>query len=204
MKKLIKRLLIGVGVLLLAGFIAFLYLIPPFTLLPPDKFSGPELAAAPGVAGITNPAERAIAEHGRYLVVSIGCSGCHTPGGDKGPKFDTEYLAGGMKFSDPHFGTSVSRNLTPDAATGLARRSDEQVKRTLRSGVFAEDGRIFNPFFMPWGEFSNLTEEDRHAIVVYLRTIKPVRHGIPDHSPLGELPTNGFFGLDYGTHEGGR
>ena len=196
MKKLVKRLLIGVGALALAGFLGFLYLIPPFTLVAPEKFIEPERAAAPTTEGIADPARRAIAEHGRYLVVTIGCTGCHTPGGDKGPKFDTEYLAGGMKFSDPQLGTSVSRNLTPDPATGLARRSDEEVKRTLRSGVFAENGRIFNPFFMPWADFSNLTEEDRHAIIVYLRTIKPVRHRIPDHSPVGELPSSGFFGRD--------
>lgn len=202
MKKIIKRVLIGVGILVVIGFFAFLYLIPPFTLAPPETFIKPETDAPPSLDQIKDPARRAIAERGKYLVMTIGCTGCHTPGGAKGPKFDTEYLAGGMKFTDPLYGTSITRNLTPDATTGLGQRSDDQVKRTLRSGVFAETGRVFNPFFMPWGDFSNLTEEDRHAIVVFLRNLKPVAHKIPDFTPASDQQSFSFYGLDYGIREG--
>ena len=201
MKKFLKWSGLIIGCFLVIGFIAFLYFIPPFSLAPPEQFSGPEAAAAPTVDHIADPVERAIAEHGRYIVMTIGCAGCHTPGGDKGPKFDTEYLAGGLKFVDPHQGISYSRNLTPDPSTGLARRTDEQVMRTLRSGVFAEDGRVFFPLFMPWGAFSNLTEEDRHAVVIYLRQLKSVKHKIPDHAATSNAPAHGFYGLDYGIHE---
>lgn len=202
MKKFLKWAGISLGLLFIVGFFAFLYFIPPFTLVPPEEFINAEKVAAPSTENISDPAKRAIAERGKYLVQTIGCTGCHTPGGDKGPKFDTEFLAGGAKFTDPVYGTSISRNLTPDPTTGLARRSDEQVKRTLRSGVFAENGRVFDPTFMPWADFSNLTEEDRHAILTYIRTIKPVKHGIPDFKRESEAPYNSFFGADYGIHEG--
>jgi len=32
---------------------------------------------------------------------------------------------------------------------------------------------------MPWAQFSNWSDEDLHAVVVYLRHIRPIRHGIP-------------------------
>ena len=201
MKKIFKWIAIILGVLVVVGFLSFLYLIPPFTLLPPEEFTKPELAVVPALDHITDPAQRAIAERGRYLVLSIGCSGCHTAGGDQGPKFETQYLAGGLKFTDPIYGTSVSRNLTPDRTTGLARRTDDQVKRTLRSGIFAENGRVFHPLFMPWADFSNLSEEDRHAIVAFLRNLKPVKHAIPDYTREFDQPYNAFYGLDYGTSD---
>ena len=95
----------------------------------------------------------------------------------------------------------MSRNLTPDVETGLGAKTDEQIKRVLRSGVFA-DGRVFHPFMMPWADFSNMTEEDRHAVVVFLRHLKPVRHRIPDWSPSGDAVNETIFGgLDYSIPE---
>ena len=107
-----------------------------------------------------------------------------------------------MKVNDPVSGVSVSRNLTPDPSTGLARRSDAQVLRTLRTGVFAEDGRVFSPIVMPWSSFSHLTEEDRYAVVTFLRQLKPVKHKIPDHIDHPEGSKFEVYGLDYSIPEG--
>ena len=204
MKKILKWAALILGSLMVIAFIAFLYFIPPFTLAPPEAFIEPERRATPTVESIGDPAERAIAERGRYIVLSIGCTGCHTSGGDKGPKLETEFLAGGRKFTFSNYGTVVSRNLTPDPKTGLARRTTQQVMRTLRSGVSADDGRVFHPIIMPWGEFSNMTEEDRYAVVIYLRQLKGVYHKIPDYDPLHELSGFAFYGLDYAIHEDGK
>lgn len=204
MKKLLKWAAISMGSLLVIGFFAFLYLIPPFTLAPPESFIEPERLAPPKLNDITDPVQRALAERGRYITLSIGCTGCHTPGGDKGPKFDAEYFAGGVKLTDGSHGTVVSRNLTPDPATGLARRTDEQVLRVLTSGVSPDDGRIFSPFFMPWPEFSNMTEEDRHAVVTYLRHLKAVYHQIPKYSTKSESQNFSLFPYDYAIHEGSK
>jgi mono/diheme cytochrome c family protein len=202
----VKRLLkwaIGVVVSLAAiAFVLFLYFIPPFLIASPETFSQPVVAAAPTVNTITDPAERAIAERGRTLVVRIGCIGCHATNGAQGPDY-TKYLAGGgIRFETPH-GTVISRNLTPDAETGLGRRSDTEIKRVLRSGVFP-DGHVTGYTNMPWADLSNLTEEDRHAIVVYLRHLPPLRHTIPNPDPERRLTTvgaieRGYGGRDYGT-----
>ena len=37
------------------------------------------IEAAPGVNDIADPAERAIAARGRYIVMTTGCIGCHVP-----------------------------------------------------------------------------------------------------------------------------
>ena len=177
MKRFLKWAAVAVLLLLVAGFCAFLYFIPPFFIRPPETFSKAQNDAAPPVAGIADPAQRAIAERGRYLVVTAGCIGCHQVPGPQGPLFD-QYLAGGIKFQSRD-GTYVSRNLTPDGETGLARRTDEEVKRVIRSGVFP-DGHVAQYRLMPWGGYSNWTDEDLHAVVVYLRHLPAVRHRVQE------------------------
>ena len=165
-------------VLVVAGFLAFLYLIPPFTVASPETFSGPETAAALKLDSIPDPKTRALAERGKYIVMTTGCVGCHAPPSPTGPDF-SHYMAGGLKTAYKRHGTFVSANLTPDRESGLGRRTDEDVLRVLRSGVTADGGRQQWYRDMPWAWFSNWTEEDRRAVVVYLRQIAPVAHKIP-------------------------
>ena len=70
MKKILKWAALILGSLMVIAFIAFLYFIPPFTLAPPEAFIEPERQATPTVESIGDPAERAIAERGRYIVLS--------------------------------------------------------------------------------------------------------------------------------------
>jgi hypothetical protein len=201
MKKFLKRAAIVIVVLLVAGFGAFLYFIPPFFVASPETFSKPAIDAAPGVADIADPGQRAIAARGRYLVVTGGCIGCHQVAGPQGPDY-TKYLAGGLSFHTRE-GTFVTRNLTPDPATGLARRTDDDVLRVLRSGVMP-DGRVTSYRLMPWGSYANWTEEDRHAVLVYLRHVKPIAHQIPDPAPATPMADPlaieaVYGGKDYGT-----
>lgn len=202
MKRILKWTGIVVGALVVLAFFAFLYFIPPFTLVPPSEFIKPTLAAPPSLESVTDPAERMLAERGKYLARSLDCSGCHTPQGDQGPNWD-EYLAGGTQMRFRHHGMIIARNLTPDPETGLARRSNEEVLRVFRSGVLAE-GRQAYYRDMPWAFISNWTEEDRYALLVYLRHLKPVHHPIadPDTSLGIDDPTavEAFYGEDLGGH----
>ena len=144
---------------------------------------------------IADPAERAIAARGRYIVMTTGCIGCHATNGSQGPDL-SKYLAGGaLKIQTPH-GTFISRNLTPDQETGLGRRTDDEVKRVLRSGTFP-DGHVVPGTAMPWPLFSSWSEEDRHAVVVYLRHLKPIAHRIPDPVTGNAVTIAGAIEQDY-------
>ncbi len=183
------------------GLCAFLYNIPPFFLTTPEEFGKQMTESPPPVTNITDPAERAIAEHGRYIVMTSGCIGCHAVGTTQGPDL-TKYLGGAsVKFHTPR-ATFVSRNLTPDKETGLARRTDEEVKRILRSGVFA-DGHVVDASAMPWATFSNWSEEDRHAVLVYLRHLPPIRHATPEPVPGNAIPIPGAIEVDYAARDYG-
>jgi cytochrome c2 len=196
MKKFLKWALLVVVVLVACAFLAFLYFIPPFFLISPETFGKAMAEAAPTVADIADPAERAIAERGRYIVMTAGCNGCHAIVGPQGPDL-TKYLGGGGLKIQTANATYVSRNLTSDKETGLARRTDDEVKRVLRSGTFS-DGHVVGGTAMPWPAFSNWTEEDRHAVVVYLRHLKPIRHATPEPVPGNAITIPGAIEQDYG------
>jgi len=194
-KTFFKWTLVLIAVVAVCGFGAFLYFIPPFFTTPPETFGKAMADAAPGVSGIADPAERAIAARGRYLVMTAGCIGCHATNGSQGPDL-TQYFAGGaLKVQTPQ-GTFISRNLTPDPETGIGRRTDDDLKRVLRSGTFA-DGHVVPGTAMPWPMFSNWSEEDRHAVVVYLRHLKPIVHRIPNPVPGNAITIPGAIEQDY-------
>ena len=195
MKKFLKWALLVVVVLAACGFGAFLYNIPPFLITPPEEFGKAMSGAAPGVSGIADPATRAIAERGRYIVMTMGCIGCHATNGPQGPDLSKYLAGGGLKVQKPN-GRFVSRTVTPDPETGLARRTDDEVKRVLRSGTFP-DGHVAPHTAMPWANFSNWTEEDRHAVVVYLRSLPPVRHQIPEPVPGNAVAVRGAIEVDH-------
>jgi hypothetical protein len=181
MKRIMKWAALVIVVLAAGAFVAFLYLVPPLTSMDPQEFVSLEATMAPSVDGIADPAVRALAERGRYVLLTTDCTGCHVTPGPQGPLPDM-YLAGGRPFTTNAHGVVVSRNLTPDKETGLGARTDDDVKRVLRSGVYP-DGRPIPHNAMPWAQFSNWSDEDLHAVVVYLRHIKPIRHEIPPPAP---------------------
>ena len=200
MKKILKRVAIVVACLVVAGFIAFLYLIPPFDLLPREAFINPHTdAVAASLQKIDDPVERALAERGRYIMSYSDCSDCHTPQGDQGPNWMSFWRE---EPSSKHAGRELvySRNLTPDKETGLARINDDDVKRVLRSGVY-QDGRVVEPTTMPWAAFSNMNEEDREALVVYLRHIKPAWHKVPDWTANNSGALYLFYPYDFAGHQ---
>ena len=200
MKKFLKWLAVVVVVLAAAAFLAFLYFIPPFTSMAPEEFSGPAGKAGPDLAKIADPGERAMAERGHYLVTIGSCADCHATPGPQGPQLDNMYLAGGLKATRKDYGTYVSMNLTPDKETGLGNWTDDDIKRVLRNGL-APDGRQVPGHLMPWPAFSNWTDEDMHAVVVYLRHTAPIVHRIPKPAePLFTDPAayeEDYAGADY-------
>jgi hypothetical protein len=203
MKRIMKWVALVVVVLAAGAFVAFLYLVPPLMSMDPQEFVNLEATMAPAVDGIADPAVRALAERGRYVLLTTECTGCHVTPGPQGPLPDM-YLAGGRPFTTNAHGVVVSRNLTPDRETGLGSRTDDDVKRVLRSGVYP-DGRPIPHNAMPWAQFSNWSDEDLHAVVVYLRHIKPIRHEILPRAPgVADALVPGALEIAAGVNAGKR
>jgi cytochrome c len=177
-KRLLKWLAIVVIVIGLFGFLAFLYFIPPFNFIAPEEISRPAAEAGPNLSATADPVLRAVAQRGRYLVTIGSCADCHATPGPQGPQMKQMYLAGGFKMMGRDKGTYVSTNLTSDPETGLGKWTDDDIKRSLRNGL-APDGRPIPGHLMPWPAYSNWTEEDLHAVVVYLRHVAAIVHRIP-------------------------
>jgi hypothetical protein len=193
--------LLGTAVSLAAlAFVLFLYYTPPFFVFSPETFSKP-METAPPVSDIPDPVLRAIAERGRYIVMTSGCIACHGIPTVFGPDLK-RYLAGGPKFVDAR-ATVVGSNLTPDRETGIGRRTETDLTRVLLSGTFP-DGHSVSHTIMPWASYSHWTEEDRMAVIVYLRHLKPVEHRIPPPAPATPFTSPGaieqaYGGWDYGS-----
>ena len=201
MMRILKWAGLAVVVIAVGAFLTFLYMVPPFFSTSPEEYVKETAGPAVSLDGITDPVQRAIAERGKYIVTTTGCGDCHNTPGPTGP-VPSMYLAGGGKFGFKGAGIAVSRNLTPDPETGLGNVKDEEIKRVLRSGVF-HDGRMVHHRQMPWNAFANWTEEDRQAVVTYLRLVKPVRHKIPDPDRAATFDdkesAGNFFGQDGGS-----
>jgi mono/diheme cytochrome c family protein len=127
--------------------------------------------------------EDPLARRGRYVATLGTCSLCHTAGPSvTRPWAPFPEMGGGMRVNWKVFGTTYSRNLTPDRDTGLGAWSDAQVKRAITSGL-SRDGRVMHWQAMPWDHFSRLTPEDLEALVHYLRRLPAVRSVVPSPAP---------------------
>ena len=118
-------------------------------------------------------------ERGRYLVNAVhGCLACHgerdweTPGA---PSMND--LGAGTDWAFHGLPWLVASNITPDPETGIGRVSDDALARAIREGI-GFDGRALFPI-MPWEDYRRIPDEDLAAIVVYLRSLKPVHHELP-------------------------
>jgi mono/diheme cytochrome c family protein len=117
---------------------------------------------------------------GKYLVEGVSpCMGCHSP--HDWTKHDAPVLAGmigagqDMSVFDKGLpGHIVAPNLTPDPETGAGNWSDDMLARAIREGI-GHDGRTLFPM-MPYGNFRAYSDEDLASIVVYLRSLAPVRN----------------------------
>jgi mono/diheme cytochrome c family protein len=127
------------------------------------------IAWRPAIAAIDPPPpqsfDTALVKRGRDLAAIGNCSTCHTVRGGKD-------FAGGVPVPTP-FGTIFSSNITPDAETGIGRWPEAAFRRAMRSGV-DRDGQHLYPTF-PYDHFTNVTDEDDHALYAYLMTREPVR-----------------------------
>src|SRR5258708_2880514 len=119
---------------------------------------------------------------GKYIVENLAaCSDCHSP--HDWSKHDSPILPG-MEGAGEDFsilrglpGQVVAPNLTPDPETGVGTWSDDALARAIREGI-GHDGRTLFPM-MPYEDYRYMPDEDVASVVVYLRSLPPVRNPLP-------------------------
>ena len=119
---------------------------------------------------------------GRYLVENVSdCLGCHSD-------FHKDRFAiptkrgtegqGGFPF-DKSLGVPglvQAQNISSDPEYGLGNWTDGEILRAFREGI-KRDGTALFPM-MPYQKLRVMSDEDARSVVVYLRTLKPIRHAV--------------------------
>ena len=117
---------------------------------------------------------------GKYLVDGVtGCFGCHSDPDWSKP--GTPPIAGregaGHIWADQDLPWLVAPNITPDKETGTGNWSDDTLARAIREGI-GHDGRALFPL-MPYPHYREMSDEDLASIIVYLRSVPPVKNQLP-------------------------
>lgn len=126
------------------------------------------LSAPPGAS-----AEGVSIARGKYLFQAGACESCHSDVEHDGP-----FLAGGRAMKTD-FGTFYTPNITPDPQTGIGRWTLEDFRRAMIEGT-RPDGRPYYPVF-PYRWYTGMTQEDIAALWAYLKSVRPVKNGVPPH-----------------------
>jgi hypothetical protein len=149
---------------------------------------GATSAGTGGAAGEGGATSGSVAR-GDYIVNHVAaCGDCHTPRNADGSPDLSNFLAGNEAFADLDPTSSTkglvpTPNLTPDPDTGLGNWTDEQIKTAFLDGLDSDNAPLFS--IMPYFVFHNMTDEDANSVVLYLRSIPPVKHAIPERQDLG-------------------
>lgn len=117
-------------------------------------------------------------ERGKFLFNA--CMGCHSPHDWKPhePPVIPGMLGAGMVLPIKELpGVIVAPNLTPDPETGSGIWTDDMFARAIREGI-GHDGRALFPM-MPYEHYRAFPDEDISSLVVYIRTLPPVRNPLP-------------------------
>ena len=109
---------------------------------------------------------------GAYLVTALAhCGECHTPRNWFGAMEPSRFLAGTPHGPD---GKAVP-NITPDLETGIGKWSDDDIVTLLKDGQTPEFDFVGGAMAEIVKNTTRLTDADRRAIAVYLRTLPAVR-----------------------------
>ena len=161
-------------------------------------------AQGASTGGASSSAKASQIARGKYLVDIMGCHDCHTPMklGPNGPEWDmTRALSGHpeqlvmppapvqqapwmaslamtMTAWNGPWGTSFTRNLTPDKETGLGDWTVEEFIATMKTGRERGKGRPVMPP-MPVQNLKALSDPDIRALFAYLQSIPAIKNRTP-------------------------
>lgn len=161
-------------------------------------------AQGASTGGASSSAKASHIARGKYLVDIMGCHDCHTPMklGPNGPEWDMSRALSGhpeslvmppapeqklpwmasmgmtMTSWNGPWGTSFTRNLTPDKETGLGDWTVEEFIATMKTGRERGKGRPVLPP-MPVQNLANLTDSDIRALFAYLQSLPAIKNRTP-------------------------
>lgn len=143
-------------------------------LFSPDSL--PALTVAEGA--LTDQEKR-----GEYLANALAhCGTCHTPRNIAMAPINAQALAGG------DVGTWYAPNITSDAKAGIGGWSDDEIAQYLKTGRAEGRAQAAGPMAEAIEHsLQHLDDGDIHAIVAYLRKVKPVADASVDRSAVGAL-----------------
>ncbi|MFL5728168.1 MAG: c-type cytochrome [Cytophagaceae bacterium] len=150
------------------------------------QVSYPKAGEAPVIKVDSSPAQ---IERGKYLANHVAvCVDCHSQrdwNSFAGPLIPGTEGRGGEEFNEKYGfpGTFFSKNITP---AGIGSWTDGEIYRAITSGV-SRNGEPFFPV-MPYINYNSMDTEDAHAIIAYLRTLKPIENKVPESRP--NFPVN--------------
>jgi mono/diheme cytochrome c family protein len=131
---------------------------------------------APTAFKIEPTAERLA--RGKYLTDHVvGCTTCHTQRDwtkFSGPIIVDRLGAGGEKFNLGPAGMAISPNITP---AGIGSWTDGELLRAVTQGVTRDGSPLFP--LMPYPHFGAMDEEDVHAVLAYVRSLKAIENTPP-------------------------
>ena len=169
-------------------------------------------AQGASTGGASSSAKASQIARGKYLVDIMGCHDCHTPMklGPNGPEWDMSRALSGhpeslvmppapeqklpwmasmgmtMTAWNGPWGTSFTRNLTPDKETGLGDWTVEEFIATMKTGRERGKGRPVLPP-MPVQNLANLTDSDIRALFAYLQSLPAIKNRTPQPvEPIGQ------------------
>lgn len=119
-------------------------------------------------------------ERGQYIFnTRNACVGCHSEWdrSQDGHPPRTDRVGAGKTLADEAMPWLTAPNLTADAETGAGTWTDDMLARAIREGI-GHDGRALFPM-MPYGLFKDMSDEDLASLIVYIRTLPPVRNPLP-------------------------
>jgi len=163
---------------ILAGLIVLL-LIAITATIGWRPFVGPRARA---LTDRTFPSTPERLARGEYLTNNLlNCFACHTErdwSKENAPAAEGGLGAGAAVFPLEDLPGAVRPpNITPDKETGAGNWTDDQLARAIREGI-GYDGRALFPF-MPYENFRYLSDEDLASVIVYLRSLPPVKNVVP-------------------------
>jgi mono/diheme cytochrome c family protein len=126
-----------------------------------------------------DPHRSAAYNRGAYLVNALAhCGECHTPRNWLGATEPSRFLSGTAHGPD---GKAVP-NITPDPETGIGNWTEDDIVGVLRNGETPDLDYVTGAMAEVVKSTAKLSDADRRAIAVYLKSLPPIHSGRP-HSP---------------------